>query len=81
MARLPRLRLAALPGGAERRPGLALPGRLHRLWKGAPVILFGLARAYVRALTCRLVGHRPDPSIPSPPGKVFCGRCRTRFIP
>lgn len=45
------------------------------------MILFRLARAYYRATVCKLVGHRPDPSIPSPPGKAFCGRCRTRFIP
>lgn len=38
MARLPRLRLAALPGGAERGAGLALPGRLHELREGAAMI-------------------------------------------
>jgi hypothetical protein len=41
--------------------------------------LVGIPLALVRRGWCALRGHRFDPQVPSPAGKVYCSRCRERF--
>lgn len=65
----------ATPDVTER----ATAGDVGRAFARVGVAAAGVAQAAGKAAVCKALGHDPDPSVPSPAGMRYCGRCCERY--